>query len=64
MADLASVEEAASFDLVGGKQAAGGEPVDLLRLAAQNGGELVDGEEDGEGAHGESSIRNRSAARQ
>jgi len=34
VADLASVEEAASFDFVGGKLAAGSEPVDLFGLAA------------------------------
>ena len=45
MADLALVEQAASLDLVGGKLAAGGEPVHLLRLATQDRGEFVDGEE-------------------
>ena len=39
------VEEAAAFDFVGGELAAGGEPVDLFGLAAEHGGELVDGEE-------------------
>jgi hypothetical protein len=44
--DLDLGEEAASFDLVGGQLAASGEAVDLLRLAAEDGGELVDCEED------------------
>jgi len=30
----------------------GGEPVDLFGLAAQDGGELIDGEEDRKNAHG------------
>ena len=43
--DLGLVEESSALDLVGGQLAAGGEAVDLLRLAAEHGGELVDGEE-------------------
>ena len=43
--DLGLVEEATSFDLVGGQLAAGSEAVDLLGLAAEHGGELVDSEE-------------------
>ena len=43
--DLRSVEEPSPFDLVGGELSSGGEPVDLLGLAAEDGGELVDGEE-------------------
>ena len=43
--DLGFGEEASSFDFVGGQLAAGGEAVDLLGLAAEHGGELVDSEE-------------------
>ena len=43
--DLGLVEEPSSFDLVGGELAAGGEAVDLLGLAAEDRGKLLDGEE-------------------
>jgi len=43
--ELASLEQPSTFDLVGGELAAGGEPVDLLGLAAEDAGDLVDGQE-------------------
>jgi len=43
--ELASLEQPSTFDLVRGEFAAGGEPVDLLGLAAEDAGDLVDGQE-------------------
>jgi hypothetical protein len=43
--ELVSLEQPSAFDLVGGELAAGGEPVDLLGLAAEDTGDLVDGQE-------------------
>jgi transcriptional regulator with XRE-family HTH domain len=43
--ELASLDQPSAFDLVGRQLATGGEPVDLLRLAAEDAGELVDGQE-------------------
>lgn len=37
-------EQASALDLVGRELAAGGEPVDLLGLAAEDAGEFIDGE--------------------
>src|SRR5262245_56928531 len=50
--ELASLEQASAFDLVGGELAAGGEPVDLLGLAAEDAGDLVDGQESRQGPLG------------
>jgi hypothetical protein len=50
--ELAAVEQPAAFDLVRGELAAGGEPVDLLGLAAEDAGELVDGKESRQGSLG------------
>jgi hypothetical protein len=44
---LGLVEETPPFDLVGGELMTGRESIDLLRLAAQDGCEFVDGEEGG-----------------
>ncbi len=43
--ELAALDQPSAFDLVRGKLAAGGEPIDLLGLAAEDAGELVDGQE-------------------
>jgi DNA-binding XRE family transcriptional regulator len=43
--ELASLEQPSAFDLVRGELSAGGEPVDLLRLATEDAGDLLDGQE-------------------
>lgn len=42
--NLGLAEEPATLDLVGGELSAGGKPVDLLGLAAEDSREFVDGE--------------------
>jgi transcriptional regulator with XRE-family HTH domain len=43
--ELVSLEQPSAFDLVGGELAARSESVNLLRLAAEDAGDLVDGQE-------------------
>jgi transcriptional regulator with XRE-family HTH domain len=50
--ELAALEQPSTFDLVGGELSAGGEAVDLLGLAAEDAGDLVDGQESRQGSFG------------